>query len=158
MAQAASRSAEGPDCNALATRVLFDGSGRAIGVEYPDGERLYGAHPRPSTRPASTRQVFAAREVILAGGAFNTPQLLMLSGIGPKQTLESHGIAVRVGLDGRRPEPPGPLRSRRRQPHELPGLEGARGRDLHAATTPSIEEWANDRDGVYSQQRRDPRR
>ena len=86
--------------NALATQVLFDRGGRAIGVEYLDGERLYGAHPRQSTKPPRTRRVFAAREVILAGGAFNTPQLLMLSGIGPKQTLESHAIAVRVGLEG----------------------------------------------------------
>jgi choline dehydrogenase-like flavoprotein len=46
------------------------------------------------------RQVFAAREVILAGGAFNSPQLLMLSGIGPRADLEKHGIAVRVDLSG----------------------------------------------------------
>ena len=98
---AASRSAEDPCCNALATRVLFDDTDRAIGVEYLDGERLYGAHPRPEPAPAdTTRQVFAAREVILAGGAFNTPQLLMLSGIGPKAALDAHGIPVRVALDG----------------------------------------------------------
>ena len=38
--------------------------------------------------------------MILAGGAFNTPQLLMLSGIGPRADLEKHGIAVRVDLAG----------------------------------------------------------
>lgn len=86
--------------NALATRVLFDDTGRAIGVEYLDGEWQYGAHPRPSTRQARTVHVFAAREVVLAGGAFNTPQLLMLSGIGPQQTLETHGIPVRAALEG----------------------------------------------------------
>ncbi len=86
--------------NALATQVLFDDTGRAIGIEYLDGERLYQAHPRPSTKPAKKVRVFAAREVILAGGAFNTPQLLMLSGIGPKQTLDTHAIPVRVALDG----------------------------------------------------------
>ncbi len=38
--------------------------------------------------------------MILAGGAFNTPQLLMLSGIGPRAELERHGIPVRVDLGG----------------------------------------------------------
>jgi choline dehydrogenase len=86
--------------HALATRVLFDASNRAIGVEYQRGESLYGAHARPSAQPGVVRQVFAAREVILAGGTFNTPQLLMLSGIGPAADLAKHGIAVRVDLDG----------------------------------------------------------
>ena len=85
---------------ALATRVLFDDTGRAIGVEYLEGDSLYGAHPRPSRTPGKKVRVFAAREVILAGGAFNTPQLLMLSGIGPAQTLETHGIPVRVASEG----------------------------------------------------------
>ena len=86
--------------HALATRVLFDASNRAIGVEYQSGASLYGAHARPSAAPGRARQVFAAREVILAGGTFNTPQLLMLSGIGPRADLEKHGIAVRVDLPG----------------------------------------------------------
>ena len=42
----------------------------------------------------------ASREVVLAGGAFNTPQLLMLSGVGPREELERHGIPVRVDLPG----------------------------------------------------------
>ncbi|MGE3507746.1 MAG: GMC family oxidoreductase, partial [Vicinamibacterales bacterium] len=86
--------------DALATRVLFDEQNRAIGVEYQSGQALYGAHAQPSARPGTLKQVFAAREVILSGGAFNTPQLLMLSGIGAKADLEPHGIAVRVELPG----------------------------------------------------------
>ena len=42
----------------------------------------------------------ATREVIVAGGSFNTPQLLMLSGIGPADELRAHGIDVRVDLPG----------------------------------------------------------
>ncbi|HUR34850.1 MAG TPA: GMC oxidoreductase [Vicinamibacterales bacterium] len=86
--------------DALATEVLFDDTGRAIGVEFLQGAHLYGADPDPSTKPGRQRQVFAAREVILAGGAFNTPQLLMLSGIGPAATLKAHDIAVRADLPG----------------------------------------------------------
>jgi choline dehydrogenase-like flavoprotein len=86
--------------HALVTRVLFDADKRAIGVEYQAGERLYGAHPRQNTAPGKTKQVFAAREVILAGGAFNTPQMLMLSGVGPREQLDAHGIAVVAEVAG----------------------------------------------------------
>jgi choline dehydrogenase len=64
---------------ALATRVLVEG-GRAVGVEY----RLGGA----------TRTLRARAEVILCGGAINSPQLLQLSGIGPGALLQSLGIPV----------------------------------------------------------------
>jgi choline dehydrogenase-like flavoprotein len=86
--------------HALATRVLFDDRQRAIGVEYLHGARLYRAHASPSDAPGELRQAMASREVILAGGAFNTPQLLMLSGIGPRDELTRHGIPVRVDLPG----------------------------------------------------------
>jgi choline dehydrogenase len=80
---------------ALATRVLFDDDKRAIGVEYLDGEHLYGADPHYQPDNSGTpHQVHASREVILAGGAFNTPQLLQLSGIGPAELLRQHGIEV----------------------------------------------------------------
>ena len=66
---------------AQVTRVLFEGT-RATGVEYVAGGVL--------------RSIEARREVILSGGAVNTPQLLMLSGIGPAAELARHGIAVLV--------------------------------------------------------------
>jgi choline dehydrogenase-like flavoprotein len=69
--------------NALAGRVLLQGS-KAQGIEY----RYRGQVVRAES----------AREVILCGGAFNTPQLLMLSGIGPAAHLRQHGIAVRADL------------------------------------------------------------
>jgi choline dehydrogenase len=88
------------ELDALATKVLFDEKNRAVGVEYLKGARLYRAHWKPSDQPGEKRSVRASREVILAGGAFNTPQLLMLSGIGPKEELKKHGIDARVDLPG----------------------------------------------------------
>lgn len=65
--------------NALATRILFDGR-RATGIEYLVGNRKSSAR--------------ANVEVIVASGAFNSPQLLQLSGVGPASLLRSHGISV----------------------------------------------------------------
>lgn len=86
--------------NALVTRVLFDENDRANGVEYLRGARLYRAHANSNTQAGEPATISASREVILAGGAFNTPQLLMLSGIGPREVLERHGIPVRADLAG----------------------------------------------------------
>jgi choline dehydrogenase len=85
---------------ALATRVLFDDR-TAVGVEYLHGSKLYKADAYYNEQAAGVlKQVRASREVILAGGAFNSPQLLKLSGIGPASELQQHGIPVKVDLPG----------------------------------------------------------
>jgi len=85
--------------NSLVTRVLFDGT-TATGVEYLDAPRLYRADPNPAASAPSPKTMSATREVILAAGAFNSPQLLKLSGIGPRNELTSHNIPVLVDLPG----------------------------------------------------------
>lgn len=67
--------------NVTVERVLFDGK-RASGIACREGR--------------TSRQISARRAVVLAGGAFGTPQLLMLSGIGPAYHLREHGIDVLV--------------------------------------------------------------
>jgi choline dehydrogenase len=73
------------ETRAFVTKVLFDGD-RAVGVEYK--------HFRGSVKRAS------ADEVVLCGGAINSPQLLQLSGIGPASLLTSLGITVKHALAG----------------------------------------------------------
>src|SRR3954467_777953 len=135
--------------HALATRVLFDGRNRAIGVEYQSGERLYGAHAHPSPTPGTVQQVFAAREVILAGGAFNTPQLLMLSGIGAAAELEKHGIPVRVDLAG-----VGQNLQDRSEVAVVNRMNFPAWEALEGATFTSgdaqYQDWTKKRDGVYA--------
>jgi choline dehydrogenase len=72
-------------CNASVTKLTHD-NGRCTGVEYSVGGRV--------------QQANAAREVILCGGAINSPQLLELSGIGAPQLLEQQGIGVHHALPG----------------------------------------------------------
>ncbi|MGZ8935484.1 MAG: GMC family oxidoreductase, partial [Methylobacter sp.] len=88
------------ELDALVTKVILDKDNRAIGVEYLKGAKLYKAHQNPSTQTGELRTARTSQEIILAGGAYNTPQLLMLSGIGPKDELTKHGIDVRIDLPG----------------------------------------------------------
>ena len=73
------------ETRALANRVLFENS-QAVGVEYHVGN--------------STKCAHASREVIVCGGVFNSPQLLMLSGIGDEDELKALGIPVIANLPG----------------------------------------------------------
>jgi choline dehydrogenase len=86
--------------DALAARVLLNADKRATGVEYLKGKNLYRASPNAAHAAGIRSSAHAAREVILAGGAFNSPQLLMLSGIGPPDALTALGIKVEVALEG----------------------------------------------------------
>jgi choline dehydrogenase len=88
------------ELDALATEVLFDDLNRAIGVAYLKGASLYRASAKPAQAAGTPLKAYASREVILSGGAYNTPQLLMLSGIGPKEELAALGIKSRVNLPG----------------------------------------------------------
>ncbi len=84
----------------LATKIVFDNNKTAVGVEFMEGPFLYKASPMANGATPPARRQVTAREVILAGGAFNSPQLLMLSGIGPSQHLKDKGIPVLVDLPG----------------------------------------------------------
>jgi choline dehydrogenase len=72
--------------HALAKRILLDGT-KAVGVEYQD-------------KKGAVHQAKAAREVIVSAGAYNTPPLLELSGIGNPEVLSELGIETRHALRG----------------------------------------------------------
>ncbi|MEG3858813.1 GMC family oxidoreductase [Microcoleus sp. herbarium12] len=101
---------------ALVTRLLFEGT-RTVGVEYLHEETLH--------------QVRVNREVILSAGAFDSPKLLMLSGIGNQEYLESLGIPVVVDLPGV---------GQNLQDHPLIPVVHLATQDLHPAITSSIVE------------------
>ena len=71
--------------DALTTRILFEGR-RATGIEYSVG--------------GDTRTARATREVVLSSGAYNSPQLLQLSGVGPAPLLQSLGIPIVADVPG----------------------------------------------------------
>ncbi|MGH8740008.1 MAG: GMC family oxidoreductase [Burkholderiales bacterium] len=94
--------------HSLAARILFEGK-RAVGVEYLRDRKKHLAR--------------AEREVLVCGGVINTPQLLMLSGIGDPDELRSHGIEVKAPLTGvgrnLQDHVMAPLPFRRREPGPL---------------------------------------
>jgi choline dehydrogenase len=69
----------------LARRILFDGR-RAVGVEY--------------NKAGALRTARARKEILVSGGAYNSPQLLQLSGVGPADLLRKHGIDVVLDAAG----------------------------------------------------------
>ncbi len=73
------------EVRALVRRVVIE-NGRATGVEYE--------------QPAGVTVAHAKREVIVSGGAIGSPQILMLSGIGPAEHLREHGVEVKLDLPG----------------------------------------------------------
>jgi len=137
------------ELDALVTRVLLDENNRATGVEYLKGERLYRAHGQPATTEGELRQAQATREVILCGGAFNTPQLLMLSGIGRRDVLEPLDIPVKVELPGvgrnlqDRYEVGVVNRMNFERWNILEGVAFSRG-------DPAYRDWAEKREGLYT--------
>ena len=132
---------------AHASRVVLVGH-RATGVEYIQGGRSTVAH--------------ATREVILRGGAFNSPQFLMLSGIGPADHLRSARHRAH-GRSAGRQESAGPsggadhVRPRRRQ--RVPRQHAARPHgDQHAARLPVRHRSGHRRSGRPARLHQDPPR
>ncbi|KAF3810371.1 Oxygen-dependent choline dehydrogenase [Colletotrichum gloeosporioides] len=93
--------------NTLATKIIFDQPAdgntapRAVGVEYLQGQSLYSTDPRHDPSQIGVPgKAFASKEVIIAGGVFNTPQLLKLSGVGPADELSKFDIPLVKDIPG----------------------------------------------------------
>jgi len=135
---------------AFVTRLLFDPAdpARIAGVEYAPGGHLNRADPACRNEQDRREAAFAGREVVLAGGVFNTPQLLMLSGIGPAAELARHAIPVRHEASGvgRRLQDRYEVGVVNRMRRPWPAMKGARfdRRDRY------FRKWRLFRSGVYS--------
>lgn len=135
------------ETDALATRVLFNEQKQAIGVEYRKGRKLYRTHGQPSEQ-GEAKIARASREVILCGGAFNTPQLLMLSGIGPQAELDRWGIKPVKVLEG--------VGKNLQDRYEVGVVHQLKEnwRSLDGATFSKDDkpygDWANHRSGIYT--------
>lgn len=138
--------------NSFATRILFsesNGKLKATGIEFLEGKGLYKADPTYNPKRSGMRKrVFALREVIVAGGTFNTPQLLKLSGIGPKEELQKFGIPVRVDLPG--------VGCNLQDNYEYPvmyqcnqNVSVFQGSLFGAAGDPSLAQWVQEGSGPY---------
>ncbi|KAI1418912.1 hypothetical protein F5Y12DRAFT_789499 [Xylaria sp. FL1777] len=88
----------------LVTRIIINwkaGEPSAVGVEVLKGSHQYEADPfYDSTKQGKFGRIFARKEVIIAGGTFNSPQILKLSGIGPAKELRKFHIPVVKELEG----------------------------------------------------------
>ncbi|MFL6447868.1 MAG: GMC family oxidoreductase [Bryobacteraceae bacterium] len=136
------------ELDALAKRILLNDRKEAVAVEYLKGRKLYRAHSQPNTDAGDVRVVRASREVILCGGAFNSPQLLMLSGIGPEEELRNHKIPVLVPLPGvgRNLQDRYEVGVVSKMKHNWEILKGAE----FAKGDPVYQQWLTRRRGIYT--------
>ncbi|MGZ2454805.1 choline dehydrogenase-like flavoprotein [Rhizobium ruizarguesonis] len=155
---------------AHATRLIFApgqaaGPPRAVGVEVALGSHLYRASDREPVHRGAT-QYFASKEIIVAGGAFNSPQLLMLSGIGEANHLHDRGISGPRDVDGNEICPvinlPGVGRNLQdryevtvvsEMKADFSTLKGARFQpcaDLDNTDDPLLRQWRTDQSGLYA--------
>jgi choline dehydrogenase len=127
-------------------RVDENGQPIVVGVEFVRGDHLYRADPNaPASGELPAKQtMLASREVIVSAGVFNTPQILKLSGIGPRAELESLGVPVKVDLPG--------VGENMQDRYEVGVVHRTRGEfsvlkectlGQDPATDPCLEEWQN---------------
>ena len=136
--------------NALVERIIFDENNTATGVELREGAHLQAVSPESDGASGTKKTIHARKGVVIAAGTFGSPQLLMLSGVGPKEELATHGIASRVDLPG--------VGKNLHDRYEVPVIsEFGKDFPLLAGTTfkadpndPNFKKWAERDGGLYA--------
>jgi choline dehydrogenase len=132
--------------NCHVTRVVFDTSvspPRATGVEFLDGAHLYRASPLSrSSSQGTSGSATASREVIISGGAYNSPQILKLSGVGPADELRRFNINVVADLPGVGTNLQDHYETAvsAKVPHDWPALHGCTFQ-LNTTEDPCLDKW-----------------
>ncbi|KAL2204585.1 choline dehydrogenase [Sarocladium strictum] len=142
--------------NSFVTKITFDKSvpPRATGVEFRDGKHLYSASPLSTGAKGKPGSVKASREVIVAGGAYNSPQILKLSGVGPAEELKRFKIPVVVDLPGvgTNLQDHYEISVQGNAPQDFPALDGCTFA-IHTDEDPCLDRWNTPVDGdrgIYS--------
>ncbi|KAK5994035.1 L-sorbose 1-dehydrogenase-like protein [Cladobotryum mycophilum] len=148
--------------HSLASKILFRPAAgsrkpQAYGVEYIVGDGLYSADGRyNATQSGEVRRAQATREVIVAAGSFNTPQILKLSGIGPQQELQKLGIPVVANVPAvgnyMQDNYEGGVSIRANIPYENNPFANCRFNPaLPASEDPCLQQWQTENYGPYGE-------
>lgn len=138
---------------AFVTKVLWDedaSTPTAVGVEYVERAHVYGASLAQVRAPSERRTAFARQEVVVSAGAFNSPQILMLSGVGDPAALRAHGITPVLARRGVGKNLQDRVEAAVVTSYAPLAIVAKCALGAPASTDPCLSDWESGRGGVYT--------